>query len=291
MAPTSNSSVGCAKEQLVRQDSLLTRDSVAQHRKRPYIISRYRHSTTSYLQCLKSICSIHNETMNIWTHLIAAIYFLLLQFRLLNEEGISWTEFILFSLATCGGIAVFTLSAIFHTFECHTNDHDKWLFMDIFGMVLGICSQYPAIIYYGLWHEPFLRGIYMIAHIIAFTYTIWQLFMRPDQFYENRILWLSGWIAVSLVLFCHIVTINTDGGVVEHHVSSFVLGMAIAGFGAILYIVHFPENVLLGYVEVVGQSHSFWHIAMFIFTSIVLNFSLKVANERIEPDYLQNLII
>ena len=130
----------------------------------------------------------------------------------------------------------------------------------------------------------------MTVFIMAFMYTIWRCFMQPDKFYEDRILWLSGWIAASLIIICHSITIDKDGGVVARHISSFFSGVAFIGFGAIIYIVLFPENVFPGYVDVFGQSHTFWHIAVFISTAMNLNFDLKVANERIESDCLQKLI-
>ena len=242
------------------------------------------------MECLKSICSIHNETLNIWTHLIPAILSLLFQFQLWSLEGISWTELILLSLPALGGMVTLTSSVLCHTFECH-NDFEKWYMVDILGIHIGLLSELPTLIYFGLWHQHFLRRIYMSVFIIAFTYIIWLFFKRPDQFYKDRILWISGWIVGSLIILCHIITIDTDGSVVERHVSTYFLGVAFVGFGAIFYILSFPENVLpVGFVDLIGQSHNFWHIASYIFHAMTLNFNHKVANKRIEPDCLQKLI-
>ena len=41
----------------------------------PYIRTGYR-STQSWHQCLRSVLSLHNETLNIWTHLLGFFFFL-----------------------------------------------------------------------------------------------------------------------------------------------------------------------------------------------------------------------
>ena len=35
-------------------------------------------SPQGWLQCLRSVLSLHNETLNIWTHLLGAVFFLVL---------------------------------------------------------------------------------------------------------------------------------------------------------------------------------------------------------------------
>lgn len=42
----------------------------------PYITHHYRHGYVSYWDYFHSIFKWHNETMNIWTHLIGGLYFL-----------------------------------------------------------------------------------------------------------------------------------------------------------------------------------------------------------------------
>lgn len=43
-----------------------------------YLVSGYRIGYTKHSQLVRSACSCHNETVNIWTHLIGAISFLAL---------------------------------------------------------------------------------------------------------------------------------------------------------------------------------------------------------------------
>lgn len=40
-----------------------------------YILSGYRSHTESFIRCIKSLAYIHNETINIYSHLIGAAFF------------------------------------------------------------------------------------------------------------------------------------------------------------------------------------------------------------------------
>lgn len=40
-----------------------------------YILSGYRPHTESFIRCIKSLAYIHNETINIYSHLIGAAFF------------------------------------------------------------------------------------------------------------------------------------------------------------------------------------------------------------------------
>ena len=45
--------------------------------KKPYISLGYREQNKSCLNYLASIFKIHNESVNIWTHMMGLLYFLL----------------------------------------------------------------------------------------------------------------------------------------------------------------------------------------------------------------------
>ena len=44
------------------------------YRSNPFILTGYRDKTT-FLGCLKSLLVLHNETINIWTHLLGFLFF------------------------------------------------------------------------------------------------------------------------------------------------------------------------------------------------------------------------
>lgn len=79
------------------------------YRHNPYILSGYRERTT-FGGCLKSVLVLHNETINIWSHLIGFVFFVAIFLRDIlflipsNESGIevAYTDFfVICSLIIC----------------------------------------------------------------------------------------------------------------------------------------------------------------------------------------------
>jgi hypothetical protein len=50
----------------------------------PYILRGYR-AHLDWRQCLRSMFKIHNETLNVWTHVLGALFFLFLMFHTLQS--------------------------------------------------------------------------------------------------------------------------------------------------------------------------------------------------------------
>ena len=119
-----------------------------------YIHSRYRPICDSYLSCLRSCFYVHNETGNIYSHLLATLWMVALPFfffplakeRYSKANADDWTVFGLFFL---GGAICFGLSTIYHTFSNHSHAvHDVYLRLDLFGISFVTAGCFPP----GLWY-------------------------------------------------------------------------------------------------------------------------------------------
>lgn len=77
----------------------------------PYILGSYRSNLTAG-QCIASVFSIHNETGNIWTHMVPIFYFFSLWFRRGPWPGAPWT----FAAATVPSMLCLACSVSYHTF-------------------------------------------------------------------------------------------------------------------------------------------------------------------------------
>ena len=49
----------------------------------PYILTGYRINFTTPLKAIKTILMLHNESFNVWSHIIGALYFLIMFFYVL----------------------------------------------------------------------------------------------------------------------------------------------------------------------------------------------------------------
>ena len=79
------------------------------YRSNPFILTGYRDQTT-FLGCLKSVLLLHNETINIWSHLLGFIFFVGIFLRDIlflipaKQSGVEVTQtdfFVLCTLIIC----------------------------------------------------------------------------------------------------------------------------------------------------------------------------------------------
>jgi predicted membrane channel-forming protein YqfA (hemolysin III family) len=83
-------------------------------------IQRHRPQSTSYLECIKSIWYLHDETINIWTHLIAALVFLAISVRLWNgRKGKRVHQSCALHFYLPAATTFFLSSTLYHIFQNH----------------------------------------------------------------------------------------------------------------------------------------------------------------------------
>lgn len=130
----------------------------------PYILSGYRDISGSY--SIRSLGYLHNESVNIYSHLIPAILFLLgawyiqpyLASRYPEADDADFTVFFIFVMSA---VTCFSLSAMYHTFMIHSQHVEHLcLRLDMLGVVIFILGDLVTEIYIVFWCEPKLRNIY-----------------------------------------------------------------------------------------------------------------------------------
>lgn len=127
-----------------------------------FIIRGYRAATNSYRRSLQSLAHIHNQTVNIWSHLLGAVAFVAAGF-LLHQQLRQALQFdlVLFGVFFAGLLACLTLSSAFHTFGNHSEViRQSFLLGDLTGIILlTMTSFYPGV-YYGFYCEPAIARFY-----------------------------------------------------------------------------------------------------------------------------------
>lgn len=119
-----------------------------------HIHSGWRPETNSYWESIKSMVYIHNETGNIYTHLFAAIWMIMMgtwwgfhvkkQYPATNSD-----DEIVFFLFFLGGTVCYLLSTTYHVLSNHS--HSTQLFclkLDFVGILTVTAGCFPP----GLWY-------------------------------------------------------------------------------------------------------------------------------------------
>ena len=119
-----------------------------------YIHSHFRPSTHSYKDCLQSCFDIHNETGNIYTHLLATLWMIFLPIFLYpyakeHYPSANIDDWIVLGLFFLGGALCFGLSTVYHVFSSHSHAvHDVYLRLDLLGISTVTAGCFPP----GVWY-------------------------------------------------------------------------------------------------------------------------------------------
>ena len=133
-----------------------------------FIRTGFRPASWSYLGSLGSLTYLHNETGNIYSHLIGAIAIpaagVLLRRHIIESHRYKTagrSDVIVFGVFFVGAVGCLGMSATYHTLSSHSpRVHDLWLRLDVTGIaVLTVATFVPAV-YYGFYCEPLLRRVY-----------------------------------------------------------------------------------------------------------------------------------
>ncbi|KAI8143691.1 hemolysin-III related-domain-containing protein [Fennellomyces sp. T-0311] len=195
----------------------------------PYILTGYRPPSGSYHTCIKSIGEIHNETMNIWTHLFGLVATMLLFIHYLSEDkwsDLAVTPYVPMSVYFICCICCLTCSCIYHTFSSHS--HEVAVIcncIDYVSIVLqGTGSWLPSFYYY-FYREPKLQRVVALVHS-AILHGVSTLFDMGFGY-------------------------------------ALILGMFYV-IGAVFYGARIPERWYPGSFDIWFQSHSIFHMAVVV---------------------------
>lgn len=133
-----------------------------------FIRSGYRPASGSFFKSLASISYLHNESVNIWSHLIGSVLFTTAGLILYAEIKPRYTsataeDILAFGCFFAGASLCLGMSAIYHAISNHSLAIARFgNKLDYIGIVLLITGSFIPSIYYGFYCHPYLRRAYWI---------------------------------------------------------------------------------------------------------------------------------
>lgn len=131
-----------------------------------YIHSGYRPASGSFGKSFGSLGYLHNESVNIYSHLLGAIAFTCAgatMYNALRPRYASATEGDVLAFGSFfGGAAIcLTMSGVYHTISNHSHTVARFgNKLDYVGIVFLITGSFIPSIYYGFYCQPKLRETY-----------------------------------------------------------------------------------------------------------------------------------
>lgn len=169
------------------------RSSVAECFHRLYLEYGYR-KTNSFVETFLSLFTFHNETMNIWSHLIGFVCILVagvhVATEMVSSENQQMIEIVVFSSFVGSAAICLLLSTIYHWFGCLSEAcHTSLLRMDLTGIGLLVSGSFFPAIYYG-------KSISIMIILYIFIYFCFDIgfYCTPEAQYTH-------W-ALTVFVFC-----------------------------------------------------------------------------------------
>jgi len=235
-----------------------------------YIHSGYRPATGSFQKSFASLGYLHNESVNIYSHLLGAVIFSISGFLLYTvirpryASATSW-DIMAFGCFFAGAALCLGMSATYHAISNHSPKIAKFgNKLDYVGIVFLITGSFIPNIFYGFYCEPRLQEIYwtMICFLSlgCTTVSIFERFRTPAwRPYRAGMFVAMGLSAVFPVL--HGLKLY---GIQKTQDRIGLKWLVLQGFlyilGAGIYAARWPERSSPGSFDIWGSSHQIFHV-------------------------------
>lgn len=217
--------------------------------RRAYILNGY--STDTRAQCA---FSVHNETLNIWTHIIGTVLFALQLQRVLHARNTVLAGY------AFAAIVMFACSAFSHATSAHKPaQHARALAADFFGIGLFVAMSQAAGVHYAFGCDTDARAAYLMGIAVLFGISAGVSVRRNKA---RRWRWYALSVALGGVPLLHHVLALRSGEhesmrAVQH---AFARAVGYYALGFVFFVTRVPERFAPGVFDIVAHSHQFWHL-------------------------------
>ncbi|KAJ1972050.1 hypothetical protein H4R34_005539 [Dimargaris verticillata] len=235
-----------------------------------YILSGYRPPLLTYRRCFGSLFYLHNETGNIYSHLLGAVlfaYFAMQTASYIDHHGstVRWYDVTVIAAFLVGAILCLSLSATFHLVACHSHQVSRqWNKCDHLGIIVLIVGSFYPPIYYAFYCHPRVLMLYL-ALISTFGLT-GAYFCAQDRFQTPAYRWTRTLLYIGMGLsgalpLCHSLLWYGWAHTYQALSLTWFLTMGAAYVaGALIYACRVPERWYPGQFDYWLHSHQIFHL-------------------------------
>ncbi|KAL7810823.1 putative hemolysin-III channel protein Izh2 [Trichoderma gracile] len=261
--------------------SLLSWDDLpAWRRDNAFILTGYRPIIPSYAASARSLLYLHNESVNIWSHLSGAIVAILTAIYLYlvirpRYESATSSDVLVFACFLGSAVVCLGMSATYHALTDHSPEVAKWgNKLDYTGIVALIVGSYVPALYYGFFCHPVLMAeyLYLICLLgIGCVVVSWVEQFRTPAWRPYRALMFVSLGLSGIIPVCHgLLKFGYQTLEDRMSLSWVVLHGLMYISGAILYAARWPERSYPGAFDIWGHSHQIFH--MFVVLAAATHF-------------------
>ena len=266
-----------------------------------FVRTGYRKPYGTTWESLQSLCYINNESFNMWSHIIAVLYFfvrytvVLLELRQPSspQRDFYWPMLSSF----LGTVTVYTLSVTAHVFNSKSETmHRIFYFFDYAGISIYTYTSGQVMYYYNRpintqWRIFESALMYTLLGVgLSFLATFYSCKSKVDLQKYGPIIRViavfAGWINTVLaptvgvtMCSCHDVTtcqsfVSCNELLITYYWRHCFCSIA----GGVIYSSRLPERLLPGTFDIIGSSHHFLHI----FGALSTEYAFKILEVALE---------
>ena len=272
------------------KDKLLHRDAISRVFWEPYIITGYRKTNTSFWECVKYTCKMHNDVGNFWSHFIPVILWLIWLWRLSDSLDFSDPFWYPLVCIWIGGCSYALCSSIAHALACKSLETRQIAFMiDYQGISLysiGGCIGYyfyerplDNVLYQYKW--TLIVACVIICCIATLQCSLSRFFWEKQRYLMRAGSYVLPYNAALMPFFLRMFTCIWTGEqciteTIPYHLMAFSTSLIMIFF----FVSKLPEKKFPGKFDYFFHSHQIFHIAAAIMTSLQFYVNHRDANIR-----------
>ncbi|CAF3397388.1 unnamed protein product [Rotaria sp. Silwood1] len=204
-----------------------------------YLISGHRPPMPSFKECFASIFRLHTETVNIWTHLLGTLFFIIMAIYFTSRPSseVHIEQKLIFAAFFLGAIMCLLCSTLYHTLYCHSPEISKFFSkLDYCGIAFLIIGSIIPLLYYQFYCEFGIKVAYLtfigVLGIGCIIVSMW------DKFSASHYRVYRAFGAIHYLLLVAVLYLT----------------------GACLYAARIPERLAPGLFDIWFQSHQLFHV-------------------------------
>ncbi|KAK7516628.1 hemolysin-III related-domain-containing protein [Phyllosticta citriasiana] len=261
-----------------------------------YIRSGYRPMSNSYFESIKSLFYIHNETVNVYSHLLGAVAAALgscLLYSTLKAryETANQEDILMFGCFFAGAAMCLGLSATYHLLSNHSPRVAKLgNKLDYMGIVFLIWGSFIPSVYYGLLEHPDRVRFYWIMittnSLVCAIAAVSERFRTP----AFRPIRAAMFVGLGLSAIFPVVSGLRLYGIQKLRERIALDWLVLHGLlyivGAGIYAARIPERLSPGSFDIWGSSHQIFHVLVLCAAATHLTGLLKAFDFQHNQPYV-----
>lgn len=235
----------------------------------PHILKGYRFHQGK-LECVRSVLSLSNELVNIWSHAIGLVIVLTIAFYFYptsaNFSNYTKSDVFIAAIFFFAACKCLVCSTMWHMMSsiAEQNLMERFACVDYTGISLLVAASIMTTEYTAFYCEPVSRWVYMLTTAslgVGGVILPWHpTFNRADMAWAR----VCFYVSLSATGFFPVFQLVLTRGPVwaAYFYAPIAKSVLVYLTGAVLYACKVPERWWPGMFDYVGGSHNLWHIAV-----------------------------